>query len=89
MSRITNMIEEQIERLQILGLEPAAIQIHEEFFDEFIFECSKKISKTDENIGLRVMTYRGLDVTQVNYSKVQFDGSKGFIAPIQITVKSY
>jgi hypothetical protein len=89
--RIIPIIESQINNILILGYEPAAIQIHEEIFDEFIEECKSFITTSEDKpaIDFKVARFMGLEISKINYSRVQFEQSKGFVAPVQVTVKTY
>lgn len=89
--RIIPIIESQINNILILGYKPAAIQIHEHIFDEFLEECKSYITTaTDKpSIDFKVDKFMGLSISKINYSRVQFEQSKGFVAPVQVTIESY
>lgn len=89
--RIIGMIEQQIDNILILGYRPAAIQLHENFYDEFIEECKSYITTaTDKpSIDFKVDKFMGLPISKIDYKKVQFEQSKGFVSPIQVTIISY
>lgn len=94
--KIIPIIESQILNIIKLGYEPCAIQIHEELFDTFIEECKSFLPKEQKiedgkppKIKVEVMRFMGLPISNVNYSRVQFEHSKGFVAPIQVTIKTY
>ena len=94
--KISPIIESQINNILTLGYEPAAIHIHEEIFDTFIEECKSFLPKEQKiedgkppKIEVEVIRFMGLPISNVDYSRVQFDYSKGFVAPVQVTIKTY
>ena len=89
--KIIPIIESQINNILILGYEPAAIQLHEEIFDTFIEECKSFITTAEDKpaIDFNVARFMGLPISKINYERVQFEQSKGFVAPVQVTIKTY
>lgn len=89
--KIAQIIEQQIANLILLGFEPAAIQLHEEIYDEFVEYCKLLITTSTDKpaVEFKVDKFMGLSISKINYSNVQFKQSKGFVAPIQVTVKTY
>lgn len=89
--KIIPMIESQINNILKLGYEPAAVQLHEEIFDTFVEECKSYITTATYKpaIDFKVDKFMGLPISKINYSRVQFEQSKGFVAPIQLTIKTY
>ena len=89
--KIIPIIESQINNILILGYEPAAIKLHEEIFDTFIEECKSFITTAEDKpaIDFNVIRFIGLPISKINYERVQFEQSKGFVAPVQVTIKTY
>ena len=94
--KIIPIIESQINNILILGYEPAAIQLHEEIFDTFIEECKSFLPKEEKiedrkppKIEVDIIRFMGLPISKINYERVQFEQCKGFVAPVQVTIKTY
>jgi hypothetical protein len=88
---IISVLEKQIEGLIILGYKPVAIQMDEDIHEKFLEECKRFIKTQPDKpeIGFTIIHFMGLPVSKNEYKRLQLDGSKGFISPIQVTIKTY
>lgn len=89
--KIIEIIDKQIEIIHSLNLEPKAIQMDESYHEQFIEECKQYITTVTDapSMDLKIDKFRGLEITKRDYSGIQFDGSAGFVSPIQVTIKQY
>lgn len=90
---LKKIVDEQIEHLKTLKLEPKAIMfgsklLAEQFKIELMGVISLHNDELDmQDIGITPESYKGLEITWTNMENVSFNMTPGLVSPVQITYK--